>query len=140
MNIQQYLKKIDITFYEAGKQLNIQAEALRAYSAKTRYANPQIQELIIDWSNGEILKESFKKPYQHQTHIVSEPLGELPKNKDILGLMLNAFGDRVREVSKGVYALDGLKTPTKDLYQMTQDMLVRDGSDIVIQYPGVVRR
>jgi hypothetical protein len=54
--------------------------------------------------------------------------------------MLNAFGDRVREVKKGVYALDGKVTPTASLYQMTQDMLVRDGSDIVIQYPGVVKR
>jgi hypothetical protein len=57
-----------------------------------------------------------------------------------LGLMLNAFGDRVREVKKGVYSLDGKVTPTASLYQMTQDMLVRDGSDIVIEYPGVVRR
>jgi hypothetical protein len=140
MKIEQYLKKIDISFYEAGKQLDISAEALRAYSSKARYANPEIQELIIEWSNGEILKESFKKPYQHQTHIVSEPLGELPKSKDILGLMLNSFGDRLREVKKGVYALDGIITPTKQLYQMLQDMLLRDGSDIVIEYPGVVRR
>lgn len=140
MNIQQYLKKIDITFYEAGKQLDISAEALRAYSTKARYANPQIQELIIDWSNGEISKESFKKPYQHQTHIVSEPLGELPKTKDLRGFMLNTFGDRVREIKKGVYALDGKDIQTKDLYQDLQDLLVRDGSDMVIQYPGVVRR
>lgn len=139
MNIQQYLKKIDITFYEAGKQLDISAEALRAYSTKMRYANPQIQELIIDWSNGEILKESFKKPYQHQTHIVSEPLGELPKSKDILGLMLNSFGDRLKPDGNG-YRLDGRLIPTKQLYQMLQDLLVRDGSDMVIQYPGVVRR
>lgn len=139
MNIQQYLKKINITFYEAGKQLNITAEALRAYSSKARYANPQIQELIIDWSNGEILKESFKKPYQHQTHIVSEPLGELPKTKDLLSFMLNTFGDRVRRTDNG-YMLDGKPIQTKDLYQKLQDLLVRDGSDMVIQYPGVVRR
>lgn len=139
MNIQQYLKKIDVTFYEAGKQLDISAEALRAYSSKARYANPQIQELIIDWSNGEISKESFKKPYQHQTHIVSEPLGELPKTKDLLSFMLNTFGDRVRRTDNG-YKLDGKPIQTKDLYQKLQDLLVRDGSDIVIQYPGVVRR
>lgn len=139
MNIQQYLKKINITFYEAGKQLNITAEALRAYSNKARYANPQIQELIIDWSNGEILKESFKKPYQHQTHIVSEPLGELPKTKDLLSFMLNTFGDRVKRTDNG-YKLDGKPIQTKDLYQKLQDLLVRDGSDMVIQYPGVVRR
>ena len=139
MNIQQYLKKINITFYEAGKQLDISAEALRAYSNKARYANPQIQELIIDWSNGEILKESFKKPYQHQTHIVSEPLGELPKTKDLLSFMLNTFGDRVRRTDNG-YKLDGKPIQTKDLYQKLQDLLVRDGSDMVINYPGVVRR
>lgn len=139
MNIQQYLKKIGITFYEAGKQLDISAEALRAYSSKARYANPQIQELIIDWSNGEISKESFKKPYQHQTHIVSEPLGELPKTKDLLSFMLNTFGDRVRRTDSG-YKLDGKPIQTKDLYQKLQDLLVRDGSDMVINYPGVVRR
>lgn len=139
MNIQQYLKKIGITPYEAGKQLNITAEALRAYSAKMRYANPQIQELIIEWSNGEISKESFKKPYQHQTHIVSEPLGELPKTKDLLSFMLNTFGDRVRRTDNG-YKLDGKPIQTKDLYQKLQDLLVRDGSDMVINYPGVVRR
>lgn len=139
MNIQQYLKKIDVTFYEAGKQLDISAEALRAYSTKMRYANPQIQELIIEWSNGEISKESFKKPYQHQTHIVSEPLGELPKTKDLLSFMLNTFGDRVRRTDNG-YKLDGKPIQTKDLYQKLQDLLVRDGSDMVINYPGVVRR
>ncbi|MCA6395515.1 MAG: hypothetical protein IM606_10025 [Cytophagales bacterium] len=139
MNIQQYLKKIDVTFYEAGKQLNIQAEALRAYSTKARYANPEIQELIIEWSNGEISKESFKKPHQHQIHIVSEPLGELPKSKDLLSFMLNTFGDRVRRTANG-YMLDGRPIQTKDLYQKLQDLLVRDGSNIVIEYPGVVRR
>lgn len=139
MNIQQYLKKINITFYEAGKQLDISAEALRAYSTKARYANPQIQELIIDWSNGEISKESFKKPYQHQTHIVSEPLGELPKTKDLRGFMLNTFGDRVKPTAAG-YELDGQLVLTTELYQKLQDLLVRDGSDMVINYPGVVRR
>jgi len=140
MNIDSYLKKHGISFADAANQLNIRAEALRAYSSRARYANPEIQEIIIEWSNGEILKESFKEAYRYNGHVGSEPKGEIPKTKDILGLMLNAFGDRVREVEKGVYALDGKVTTTASLYQMTQDMLVRDGSDIVIEYPGVVRR
>ena len=139
MNIDGYLKKHGISFDEAGKQLNMRAEALRAYSSKARYANPEIQEIIIEWSNGEISKESFKEPYKYTGHIVSEPKGETPKNNDIVSFMLNTFGNRVRRVGGG-YTLDGRHVQTKELYQEVQDMLVRDGSDIVIQYPGVVRR
>jgi len=139
MNIQQYLKKHDISFYEAGKQLNITAEALRAYSAQMRYANPEIQEIIIDWSNGEILKESFKKPHSNKNHIVSEPLGEMPKSFDLVSFVLNMFGNRVKIVD-GCYILDGKLIQTKKIYQMVQDRLTEDGSDMVINYPGVVRR
>jgi hypothetical protein len=139
MNIEQYLKKHGISFYEAGKQLNITAEALRAYSAQMRYANPEIQEIIIDWSNGEILKESFKKPHSHKGHIVSEPLGEMPKSFDLVSFVLNMFGNRVKIVNGG-YILDNKLIQTKEIYQMVQDRLVEDGSDMVINYPGVVRR
>ena len=139
MNIQQYLKKHDISFYEAGKQLNITAEALRAYSSRARYANPEIQGIIIDWSNGEILKESFKEAYLYTGHIVSEPLGEMPKSFDLVSFVLNMFGNRVKIVNGG-HILDGKLIQTKEIYQMVQDRLVEDGSDMVINYPGVVRR
>jgi hypothetical protein len=139
MNIDGYLKKHGISFDEAGKQLNMRAEALRAYSSKARYANPEIQEIIIEWSNGEILKESFKEAYRYTGHIVSEPKGETPKSSDLVSFMLNTFGSRVRRVG-GSYALDGKPIQTKELYQALQDMLKKDGSDMVIQYPGVVRR
>lgn len=139
MNIDSYLKKHGISFDEAAKQLNLRAEALRAYSSKARYANPEIQEIIIEWSNGEILKESFKEAYRYTGHIVSEPKGETPKSSDLVSFMLNTFGSRVRRVG-GSYALDGKPIQTKELYQALQDMLKKDGSDMVIQYPGVVRR
>lgn len=139
MNIDGYLKKHGISFDEAGKQLNMRAEALRAYSSRARYANPEIQEIIIEWSNGEILKESFKEAYRYTGHIVSEPKGETPKSSDLVSFMLNTFGSRVRRVG-GSYALDGKPIQTKELYQALQDMLKKDGSDMVIQYPGVVRR
>jgi hypothetical protein len=139
MNIDGYLKKHGISFDEAGKQLNMRAEALRAYSSRARYANPEIQEIIIEWSNGEILKESFKEAYRYTGHIVSEPKGETPKSSDLVSFVLNMFGSRVKIVD-GSYILDGRLIQTKKIYQMVQDMLVRDGSDMVIQYPGVVRR
>jgi hypothetical protein len=139
MNIDSYLKKHGISFSDAGKQLKITAEALRAYSSRARYANPEIQEIIIEWSNGEILKESFKEAYRYTGHIVSEPKGETPKSSDLVSFMLNTFGSRVRRVG-GSYALDGKPIQTKELYQALQDMLKKDGSDMVIQYPGVVRR
>jgi hypothetical protein len=129
MNIDGYLKKHGISFSDAANQLNLRAEALRAYSSKARYANPEIQEIIIEWSNGEILKESFKEAYRYTGHVVSEPKGETPKNSDLVSFMLNTFGSRVRRVG-GSY----------ELYQALQDMLKKDGSDMVIQYPGVVRR
>lgn len=139
MNIDGYLKKHGISFSDAANQLNLRAEALRAYSSKARYANPEIQEIIIEWSNGEILKESFKEAYRYTGHIVSEPKGETPKSSDLVSFMLNTFGSRVRRVG-GSYALDGKPIQTKELYQALQDMLKKDGSDMVIQYPGVVRR
>jgi len=139
MNIDSYLKKHGISFSDAGKQLNITTEALRAYSSKARYANPEIQEIIIEWSNGEILKESFKEAYRYTGHVVSEPKGETPKSSDLVSFMLNTFGSRVRRVG-GSYALDGKPIQTKELYQALQDMLKKDGSDMVIKYPGVVRR
>ena len=139
MNIDSYLKKHGISFSDAANQLNLRAEALRAYSSRARYANPEIQEIIIEWSNGEILKESFKEAYRYTGHIVSEPKGETPKSSDLVSFMLNTFGSRVRRVG-GSYALDGKPIQTKELYQALQDMLKKDGSDMVIQYPGVVRR
>jgi hypothetical protein len=139
MNIDGYLKKHGISFSDAANQLNLRAEALRAYSSRARYANPEIQEIIIEWSNGEILKESFKEAYRYRGHIVSEPKGETPKSSDLVSFMLNTFGSRVRRVG-GSYALDGKPIQTKELYQALQDMLKKDGSDMVIQYPGVVRR
>ena len=139
MNIDGYLKKHGISFSDAANQLNLRAEALRAYSSRARYANPEIQEIIIEWSNGEILKESFKEAYRYNGHIVSEPKGETPKSSDLVSFMLNTFGSRVRRVG-GSYALDGKPIQTKELYQALQDMLKKDGSDMVIQYPGVVRR
>jgi hypothetical protein len=139
MNIDGYLKKHGISFSDAANQLNLRAEALRAYSSRARYANPEIQEIIIEWSNGEILKESFKEAYRYTGHVVSEPKGETPKSSDLVSFMLNTFGSRVRRVG-GSYALDGKPIQTKELYQALQDMLKKDGSDMVIQYPGVVRR
>jgi len=139
MNIDGYLKKHGISFSDAANQLNLRAEALRAYSSKARYANPEIQEIIIEWSNGEILKESFKEAYRYTGHVVSEPKGETPKSSDLVSFMLNTFGSRVRRVG-GSYALDGKPIQTKELYQALQDMLKKDGSDMVIKYPGVVRR
>jgi hypothetical protein len=139
MNIDSYLKKHGISFSDAANQLNLRAEALRAYSSRARYANPEIQEIIIEWSNGEILKESFKEAYRYTGHVVSEPKGETPKSSDLVSFMLNTFGSRVRRVG-GSYALDGKPIQTKELYQALQDMLKKDGSDMVIQYPGVVRR
>ena len=77
MNIDSYLKKHGISFSDAANQLNLRAEALRAYSSRARYANPEIQEIIIEWSNGEILKESFKEAYRYKGHVGSEPRGEI---------------------------------------------------------------
>jgi hypothetical protein len=139
MNIEGYLKKHGISFSEAGKQLNITAEALRAYSSRARYANPEIQEIIIDWSKGEISKESFKEAYRYTGHIVSDPLGEMPKSFDLVSFVLNMFGNRVKIVNGG-HILDGKLIQTKEIYQMVQDRLVEDGSNMVINYPGVVRR
>jgi hypothetical protein len=139
MNIDSYLKKQGISFSDAANQLNLRAEALRAYSSRARYASPEIQEIIIEWSNGEILKESFKEAYLYTGHIVSEPLGEMPKSFDLVSFVLNMFGSRIKIVNGG-HILDGKLIQTKEIYQMVQDRLVEDGSDMVINYPGVVRR
>ena len=85
------------------------------------------------------MKESFKEAYRYNGHVGSEPKGETPKSNDLVSFVLNMFGSRVKIVDNG-YILDGKLIQTKEIYQMAQDRLVRDGSDMVIQYPGVVRR
>lgn len=159
MTIEEYLAHrwpdmaADVRWAKAGTALNMKSISLRQYNSQDKFAMKWVAQKIINWSEGMISHETFKakKPYAIVGNVVrvpnpvkyiSAPTGELPKQENLSLLMKQTLGDRLTEkrTNGGVeYLLNGKPKKTSELYQYVQDIFVRDGSDTVINYPGVKR-